>query len=72
LGVIHALESVASAHNASIATVALAWLLAKPTVTAPLASATTLDQLSDLLALANLQLRADEIAALDGASRPFV
>jgi aryl-alcohol dehydrogenase-like predicted oxidoreductase len=71
LGVIHALDSVASAHNASIATVALAWLLVKPTVTAPLASATTLDQLSELLAVANLQLSADELAALDEASRPF-
>ena len=71
LGVIHALESVASSRNASIATVALAWLPAKPTVTAPLASATTLDQLSELLAVVNLQLSADELAALDEASRPF-
>jgi aryl-alcohol dehydrogenase-like predicted oxidoreductase len=71
LGVVHALESVASAHNASIATTALAWLIAKPTVTAPLASATRVDQLSELLAAANLQLSADEVATLDEASRPF-
>jgi aryl-alcohol dehydrogenase-like predicted oxidoreductase len=71
LGVILALESVASSHNASTATVALAWLLAKPTVTAPLASATTLDQLSELLAVVNLQLSTDELTALDEASRPF-
>ena len=71
LGVVRALESVASAHNASIATAALAWLIATPTVTAPLASATTVDQLSDLLAAANLQLSADEVVTLDDASRPF-
>src|SRR5690606_21489384 len=46
LRVISALETVAAARDAAIATVALAWLLAKPTVTAPLASATSVEQLA--------------------------
>jgi aryl-alcohol dehydrogenase-like predicted oxidoreductase len=71
LGLIDALESIASAHGAAIATVALAWLLAKPTITAPLASATSPAQLAELLAVAELELSADEVAALDVASRPF-
>ncbi|MDA8371142.1 MAG: aldo/keto reductase [Nocardiopsaceae bacterium] len=71
LKVVSTLESVASARGASIATTALAWLLAKPTVTAPLASATTIAQLSDLLAAPELRLNADEVAVLDEASRPF-
>lgn len=71
LKVIDTLASVASAHDAAIATVALAWVLSKPTITAPLASATTEKQLSELLAVADLKLSAGEIAALDEASQPF-
>jgi aryl-alcohol dehydrogenase-like predicted oxidoreductase len=48
--VLDALDAVASAHGTSPATVALAWLLAKPTVTAPLASATSVEQLAELVA----------------------
>jgi aryl-alcohol dehydrogenase-like predicted oxidoreductase len=71
LRVIDALQSVASARGAAIATVALAWLLAKPTITAPLASATSPAQLAELLAVPDLRLSDDEVAALDEASRPF-
>ena len=71
LGVVRALESVASARGAAMATVALAWLLARPTVTAPLASATSVTQLAELLAAPALRLTAHEIAALDEASQPF-
>lgn len=71
LRVVHALESVASARGAALATVALAWLLARPSVTAPLASATTVEQLRELLAAPELRLHADEVAALDAASEPF-
>jgi aryl-alcohol dehydrogenase-like predicted oxidoreductase len=66
--VLTALDEVAAAHDASVATVALAWLAAQPTVTAPIASARTLDQLPDLLASVALELTPAEIAALDGAS----
>jgi aryl-alcohol dehydrogenase-like predicted oxidoreductase len=65
------LGEVASAHDVAIATVALAWLLAKPHVVAPLASATSPGQLADLLASRDLRLSAADIAALDAASQPF-
>jgi aryl-alcohol dehydrogenase-like predicted oxidoreductase len=71
LRVLVTLEEVASAHDVSMATVALAWLLAKPHVVAPLASATSPSQLADLLASRDLQLSAAEIAKLDAASQPF-
>jgi len=71
LRVISALEAIASERNAAIATVALAWLLARPTVTAPLASATSVEQLAELMAAPGLELTADEVARLDDASTPF-
>jgi aryl-alcohol dehydrogenase-like predicted oxidoreductase len=66
--VLDALDEIAAAHEAPVASVALAWLLAKPTVLAPIASATTLDQLQELIASTRLQLSAEEVALLDGAS----
>lgn len=66
--VLDALDTVAEAHGASVASVALAWLAAQPTVVAPIASARTLDQLPDLLAAVTLDLTADELDALSGAS----
>ena len=59
-----ALDEVAAARGASVATVALAWLRAQPTITAPIASASRVEQLPDLLASATLELAADELAAL--------
>jgi aryl-alcohol dehydrogenase-like predicted oxidoreductase len=66
--VLAALDEVAAAHDASVASVALAWLAAQPTITAPIASARTTEQLPDLLASVSLELTADDLAALDGAS----
>ncbi len=71
LAVVDRLRAIASSHRVAVATVALAWVLAKPTVTAPLASATSPTQLRELLAVPELALSADEIAALDEASAPF-
>jgi aryl-alcohol dehydrogenase-like predicted oxidoreductase len=71
LRVVDALHSIAQARGAAIATVALAWVFAKPTITAPLASATRLPQLAELMAAPGLSLTADEVAALDQASQPF-
>ncbi|HEX7089281.1 MAG TPA: aldo/keto reductase [Longimicrobiales bacterium] len=71
LRVISALETIAAARETAIATVALAWLLAKPTVTAPLASATSIEQLTELMAAPGLELTADEVARLDDAAAPF-
>ncbi|MHA6761862.1 aldo/keto reductase [Streptacidiphilus sp. PAMC 29251] len=68
LKVLEALDSVAAAHDAELATVALAWLLAQPTVAAPIASARTVEQLPALLAVAELTLSAAELALLTDAS----
>lgn len=68
LRVIDTLEQVGAAHGASIAATALAWLRAQPTVAAPIASASRVEQVADLLTSARLELTADEIAALDSVS----
>jgi aryl-alcohol dehydrogenase-like predicted oxidoreductase len=66
--VLAALDDVAAAHGASVASVALAWLAAQPTVVAPIASARSLDQLPDLIASVSLQLTPAELDALADAS----
>ncbi|MEW2119511.1 aldo/keto reductase [Streptomyces sp. NPDC005474] len=66
--VLAALDTVAAAHGAEVATVALAWLAARPTVAAPIASARTADQLAPLLAVAELELTEAEMALLTAAS----
>jgi aryl-alcohol dehydrogenase-like predicted oxidoreductase len=68
LKVLAALDDIAAAHKATTAQVALAWLMARPGITAPIASATSLDQLQELIGAVNLKLSANDIAALDGAS----
>ena len=68
LAVLAALDSVAADRGVDPATVALAWLRARPQVAAPLASARTVDQLPALLASAALDLSADEMEILDKAS----
>jgi aryl-alcohol dehydrogenase-like predicted oxidoreductase len=62
--VLEALDEVAGAHATSAAAVALAWLLAQPTVLAPIASATSPEQLSELLECAELELSAAELERL--------
>ncbi|NEA67500.1 aldo/keto reductase [Streptomyces sp. SID12488] len=66
--VLAALDAVAAARGAEVATVALAWLAARPTVAAPIASARTVDQLPPLLAVAELELTEAEIVSLTAAS----
>ncbi|MFF9059226.1 aldo/keto reductase [Streptomyces sp. NPDC014882] len=66
--VLTALDEVARARDAEVATVALAWLAARPTVAAPIASARTVDQLPALLAVADLKLTEAEITRLTEAS----
>ena len=58
------LDEVAAAHDTTVAAVALAWLLAQPTIVSPIASARTPEQLADLLPMARLDLTADELARL--------
>ncbi len=62
-----ALDEIAATHDSSVAAVALAWLGAQPTVLAPIASARTPAQLSELLAAAGLGLSVAEIARLSSA-----
>jgi aryl-alcohol dehydrogenase-like predicted oxidoreductase len=66
--VLAALDDVAAAHGASVASVALAWLAAQPTVVAPIASARSLDQLPDLIASVSLELTPAELDTLSDAS----
>jgi len=66
--VLAALDEVAAAHRAEVATVALAWLAAQPTVAAPIASARTTEQLPALTAVAGLELTEAEVAELTAAS----
>jgi aryl-alcohol dehydrogenase-like predicted oxidoreductase len=68
IAVLEALDILAAAHDAELATVALAWLLAQPTVLAPIASARNVEQLGPLLAVPSLQLSADEVERLTRAS----
>ena len=68
LRVLAALDDIAAAHQATPAQVALAWLIARPSITAPIASATSVAQLQELLGALSLGLGAEEIAALDEAS----
>jgi aryl-alcohol dehydrogenase-like predicted oxidoreductase len=66
--VLDALDEIAGAHDNTVAAVALAWLTAQPTVLAPIASATSTEQLRELLPSAELELTADELARLDSVS----
>ncbi|MDQ8706003.1 aldo/keto reductase [Streptomyces sp. LHD-70] len=66
--VLDALDRVAAAHDAELATVGLAWLAAQPTVVAPIASARTVEQLPALVKVAELQLTDAELAQLTAAS----
>jgi aryl-alcohol dehydrogenase-like predicted oxidoreductase len=67
--ILAALDAVAARHGAEPAEVALAWLMARPGVTAPIASATTPAQLDSLVKAASLSLAAEDLAALEEASR---
>ncbi len=66
--ILDVLTPVAKAHNASVATVALAWVLAKPFVTSVIIGAKRMDQLEQNLAAADLELTPDEIKQLDEVS----
>jgi aryl-alcohol dehydrogenase-like predicted oxidoreductase len=70
LRIVDALAAVASRHGAKSAEVALAWLIAQPGVTAPIASATSPAQVDSLIRAATLALSADDLAGLDSAAAP--
>jgi len=60
-----ALDGIAAAHQTTVAAVSLAWLRDRPTVAAPIASARTVPQLTELLPMASLTLTADETRQLE-------
>jgi aryl-alcohol dehydrogenase-like predicted oxidoreductase len=66
--ILNALDRVAAEQNTSPASVAIAWLIARPSVTAPIASATSTQQLQDLVAAAQLHLDDSSIQLLNEAS----
>ena len=66
--ILAALDAVSARHSAKQAEVALAWVIARPGVTAPIASATKPDQMDSLIKAASLKLTADDMAELDKAS----
>ena len=68
LAVVGALEDIAREHGATPAAVALAWLRARPGVTAPIASARTVDQLTAMMAVTRVKLTVDQCSALDDVS----
>ena len=68
LRIIDTLNQVAKGLHAAPAQVALAWLLARPTVTAPIASATSLEQLKELIGATRLKLDEASIGLLNRAS----
>ena len=68
LKVLAALDQVSATHNEALATIALAWLAAQPTVVAPIASARTVEQLPELLRVANVRLSAADLRLLNEAS----
>jgi aryl-alcohol dehydrogenase-like predicted oxidoreductase len=68
--ILAALDQVSGRHRATPAQAAIAWLLTNPTITAPIASATKIEQLNDLIAATRLKLDQADVAALNDASAP--
>jgi aryl-alcohol dehydrogenase-like predicted oxidoreductase len=70
LGVLKVLDEVSKKHNVDNTQVTLAWLLQRKSITAPIVSATSLQQLKDLIAAPSVKLDAADVAAIDKASAP--
>ena len=66
--IVEALEKAAQQQNRTPAQVALAWLIAQPTITAPIASATNLDQLNELIDAVTIELDPAVLDQLNQAS----
>jgi len=66
--ILSALDKLAARQKSTPSRVALAWQMARPSITSPIASATSIEQLNDLIEGANLDLDADSIKLLDQAS----
>ena len=68
MAVLDAMDAIASDTGASLSQIALAWVAAQPGVTAPIASATSLDQLDELMGSLALNLSDEQLAALDAVA----
>jgi aryl-alcohol dehydrogenase-like predicted oxidoreductase len=68
LRILDALDAAARSHGATPGQIAIAWQIARPSITAPIASATSAKQLDELVAAARLKLDPETIGALDQAS----
>jgi aryl-alcohol dehydrogenase-like predicted oxidoreductase len=66
-GILKALDAVAARHNATPAQAAIAWLIARPLITAPIASATSLKQLDEIMQAPRLKLSREDMQTLDNA-----
>lgn len=69
LRILAALDEVSAQHKVNPATIALAWLIARPSITAPIASATSVEQLQDLTKAAQIKLTPEQNELLNSASR---
>jgi len=67
--ILASLDAVAARVGASPAQVSLAWIMAQPSIAGPIVSATSVEQLDEILAAASLKLDAEALASLDEASR---
>jgi aryl-alcohol dehydrogenase (NADP+) len=68
--IVETVEEIATERGTSMAEIALAWLLSRPGVTAPIIGATKLDQLQTSLRAVSLKLTPEEIAALEAPYTP--
>ncbi|MEH2351243.1 MAG: aldo/keto reductase [Nostoc sp.] len=66
--ILKAVDEVAKTYNSTPTQVSLAWLIARPTITAPIVSATNIEQLNDIIKAIDLKLDPDAIALLNQAS----
>lgn len=69
LNILKALDELAEKHNAVPATISLAWLSAQPNIGGPVASATSIEQLNQILALTKINLSQEDLELLDKASK---
>jgi len=70
LCVIKVLDEIAHRYEAKPGQIAIAWLIARPSVTAPIVSATNLEQLAELVEAVEIELDAESISRIDEVSRP--
>ncbi|MCD8739618.1 aldo/keto reductase [Mucilaginibacter roseus] len=67
--ILEALDEVAAKHNVPLATISIAWLIAQPGVTAPIASATSVEQLTEIAKAAEINLSTEDVALLSDAGK---